>query len=114
MKLLQFAQPEQGSRLGLVKGDDVFDLTACAPHPASLHDLYYRHGGDKNSIETTVESINIHNAPRLSLRDLLDNTDDPDQPRLISPVTAPADATAQIAYLAGGSSPMKTARNCAK
>ena len=74
-----------------------------APHtPASLHDLYYRHGGDKNSIETTVESINIRNAPRLSLRDLLDNTGDPDQPRLISPVTAPTDAPHKLRiWLAG-------------
>ncbi|MCY3682422.1 MAG: fumarylacetoacetate hydrolase family protein [Gemmatimonadetes bacterium] len=102
MKLLQFAQPERGSRLGLVKGDEVFDLTACAPHPASLHDLYYRHGGNKNSIASTVEAINIHNALRLSLRDLLDNTDDPDQPHLISPVTAPTDAPHKLRiWLAG-------------
>ncbi len=102
MKLLQFAQPGRGSRLGLVRGNDVFDLTACAPHPASLHDLYYRCGGNQNSIASTVQAINTRDAPRLSLDDLLGNAEDPDHARLISPVTAPVDAPHKLRiWLAG-------------
>ena len=101
MKLLQFAQPERGSRLGLVKSDEVFDLTACAPYPASLHDLYYRHGGNKNGIASTVESINIRNAPRLSLNDLLNNGGRPQSTTPHQPGNRTDRRTTQTADLAG-------------
>ncbi len=102
MKLLQFVQPEAGFRLGLVEDKNVFDLTACAPHPTSLHDLYYNHGGNKNGVEATIEALNKNNVPILSLDDLLANTDDPEHPHLISPVTAPLDAPHQLRiWLAG-------------
>ena len=88
--------------MGLVEGGDVLDLTACGPHPASLHDLYYRHGGNENGIASAVQAINTRDAPRLSLNDLLDNAGDFDQPHLISPVTAPRDAPHKLRiWLAG-------------
>ena len=102
MKLLQFAQPGTGARLGLVEGRDVLDLTACAPHPASLYDLYYRHGGSEQGVASVVQAINIRDAPRLLLDDLLDNAGDFDRPHLISPVTAPRDAPHKLRiWLAG-------------
>ncbi|MFT5366516.1 MAG: 2-dehydro-3-deoxy-D-arabinonate dehydratase [Candidatus Latescibacterota bacterium] len=102
MKLLQFIHPISGPRLGLIDGDTIHDLTACAPHPTSLHDLYYNHGGNTNGLEAVVESINTNDAPHLSLSELLTNTDDPSQPYLISPVTAPDNAPHQmLIWLAG-------------
>lgn len=102
MKLLQFVQPEDGFRLGLVESNQVLDLTACTPHPTSLHDLYYNHEGNKNGIESVVQAIDTSNAPRLSLDNLLANTDEPEQPHLISPATAPIDAPHKLRiWLAG-------------
>lgn len=102
MRLLQFIHPTIGPRLGLVEGDTVTDLTACAPNPVSLLDLYYNHGGNTNGLEATVENINTSDAPRLSLNDLLSNTLDPEQPHLISPVTAPKNTPHQLlVWLAG-------------
>ncbi len=92
MKLVQFIHPTSGPRFGLIDNNIVIDLTACAPHPQSLHDLYYNHGGNKNGLENTILAINTSNAARLSLDDLLTNTGDTTKPHLISPVTAPSHA----------------------
>ena len=102
MKLLQFVQPEEGFRLGLVEGNDVLDLTACAPHPTSLYDLYYHHDANKNGVESTIQAIKTNEAPRLALDELLANTDHPEQPHLISPVSAPLESPHKLRiWLAG-------------
>lgn len=102
MKFLQFAHPGKGARLGLVEGRDVLDLTACGSHPASLYDLYYRHGGSEHGIAAAAQAIDTRDAPRLLLDDLLGNAGDFDQPHLISPVTAPTDAPHKLRiWLAG-------------
>lgn len=102
MQLLQFTRPPGGTHLGLVKDSAVIDLSACPPHPRSLHDLYYRCGGNAKGLEAAVESIAKPDAPRLSLADLIANTGDPASPRLISPVTAPPHAPHKLRiWLAG-------------
>ena len=98
MKLLQFTDPAHArdipQRVGVVQGGDVIDLTACPPHPASLYDLYYRHGGCRDGLEAAVEHIRAAGrAPRrLSLKDLLANTTDRNRPHLVRPVSPPPDA----------------------
>lgn len=102
MKLVQFMHPQTGHRLGLVDGETILDLTANSPHPTSLHDLYYQHGGNKNGIEAVLENINTDDAPRYDLSELLANTTDKSKPYLISPVTAPEHAPHQLRiWLAG-------------
>lgn len=102
MKLLQFVQPPGGIHLGLVSGDAVIDLTACNPHPQSLHDLYYRCGGNTKGLEAAADALAADGAPRLSLSDLLANTGNHSRPYLISPVTAPAHAPHKLRiWLAG-------------
>ena len=102
MKLLQFIHPSSGSRLGLINGNTVLDLTACAPHPQSLHDLYYNHGGNTTGLEAVVNNMDTSDAPTHSLNDLLANTTDTTQPHLTSPVTAPTNAPHQLKiWLAG-------------
>lgn len=102
MKLLQFNHPQSGQRLGLIQGDTVYDLTANAPHPQSLHDLYYNHGGNKAGLEKVLQNISTQDAPQYALADLLANTTDTTKPHLISPVTAPANAPQQLRiWLAG-------------
>ncbi|MCZ6633293.1 MAG: fumarylacetoacetate hydrolase family protein [bacterium] len=102
MKLCQFHQPGNTSqnRLGLIDGDSVIDLTACTPHPTSLHALYYTHGGNEKGLEATVQNLDASNAPRLALHDLL--TLSGHGPALISPVTAPEEAPHKLRiWLAG-------------
>ena len=94
MKLVQFVDPKSGSdspRLGLVEGDTVVDLTAVAPHPQSLHDVYYAHGGHSAGLESTVASIagSASRAPRYPIDELLANAPDARRPRLIRPVSPP-------------------------
>ncbi len=102
MKLLQFIHPQSGPRLGLIEEDIVYDLTASSPHPQSLHDIYYNHGGNKNGLEAVVKNIDISDAPKLSLQALLANTTDTSKPHLTSPVTAPPHAPQQLKiWLAG-------------
>jgi 2-dehydro-3-deoxy-D-arabinonate dehydratase len=99
MKILQFVHPDSGPRLGLLDGDAIIDLTACSPYPVSLHDLYYNHGGDESGLESIVQNIDISDARRLSLTDMLS---DFSGPRIISPVTAPEHAPHQMRiWLAG-------------
>ena len=93
MKLLQFSSSpdEQSLRIGLIENDEVIDLTSTPPHPTSLYDLYYLHGGQTAGLEQTVQEIlsNAIEAPRMKLHKLSENTSDLSKPHLISPVTPP-------------------------
>ncbi|MDA0748066.1 MAG: fumarylacetoacetate hydrolase family protein [bacterium] len=105
MKLLQFTDPSQpntSSRLGLVDGNQIIDLTSCPPHPTSLYDLYYHHGGNKNGLAAAVTSLFLDNAHHLDLNTLLNNVSNGNEPGLRSPVTAPSDAPHNLRiWLAG-------------
>ncbi|MDP6776927.1 MAG: hypothetical protein QGI83_09185, partial [Candidatus Latescibacteria bacterium] len=92
MKLVQFLSPgaaPDSLRLGLVEGDDVVDLTTLPPHPRSLYDVYYNHGGSSEGLETTVASVaeSASSAARCPLDELLANVSDTDRPRLTRPVS---------------------------
>ena len=47
MKLVQFIEPGDGMRLGLVAGDEVLDLTGAEQGLRTVHQLYYDGGGDE-------------------------------------------------------------------
>ncbi len=108
MKLLQFIDPADlpdiPQRVGMVEGNRVIDLTSCSPHPASIYEIYYAHGGRSAGLEKAVETILAagSDARRLNLADLLDNVSDHSRPRLTTPVSPPPDAPHKLRiWLAG-------------
>lgn len=90
MKIVQYTDPSQDvrDRVGLIEDDTLIDLTAAPGAPASLHDVYYGHGGDRDGIVAACGALS-GGAERRDLGDLLTNVDDPERPHLRSPVTAP-------------------------
>lgn len=90
MKLLQFAVPSDGPHVGLVDGREVIDLTRAAAGPRSVHEIYYRAGGDRRGLVAAVEALapKAARAPRLALDELLAGCA-PGQPRLLKPVSGP-------------------------
>ncbi len=106
MKLLQFTDPserdERPGRVGWIEADQLVDLTSCPPHPRSIHEIYYDHGGNRVGLEKTVEILADRSACRLDLAELLENADDPSRPHLSRPVSPPADAPHRLRiWLAG-------------
>ena len=95
MKLLQFVDPQDEvtglSRVGLVRDAEVVDLTGMPAGPRSVYDIYYRKGGDEFGLEEAVRRLEkAAGRARLNLEDLLANQD-PQRPRLIKPISGPAD-----------------------
>jgi len=77
-------------------------LTSCPPHPTSIYDLYYRHGGNHEGLVSIVGSLNKKQAPRIKLNAMLENFAHPEQPHLLAPVTAPMDRPQDLrVWLAG-------------
>ena len=94
MKLLQFVDPQEGelSRVGLVEGDDVIDLTGTPAGPRTIHEVYYNRGGAENGLEEAVSALRAAGpgGRRLDLAELLGGTD-PGRPHLLKPVSGPPD-----------------------
>ena len=106
MKLLQYAHPNHPSgqirRVGLLQKEEVIDLTACPPHPASIYDIYYHLGGNRLGLEESINSLDRERAPRLGSDQLLQNITNLEQPHLLSPITAPKDSPQNLrVWLAG-------------
>ena len=108
MRLLQFVDPGKTSgrkyRVGLIDGEDVVDLTSCAPDAMSIHGIYYNHGGQEAGLEKAVEGLLGSGVkgrgPRLA--DLLENVTDRGLPHLAPPVTPPPGAPHKLRiWLAG-------------
>ncbi len=71
MKLVQFIDPGDGLRVGLVEGDEVLDLTGAEEHPRTVHQLYYYGGGDEKGLVAAVEQRRGAASRRLRLDELL-------------------------------------------
>jgi hypothetical protein len=107
VKLIQYVDPARSDdpvRLGLVDGDDVFDLTSCAPHPVSVHHLYYSCGGRSSGLESAVKEIrsrsDCESGP--GWETLRNNVSDRERPSLLSPVTPAGEAVHNLRiWLAG-------------
>ncbi|MFH1571621.1 MAG: fumarylacetoacetate hydrolase family protein [Gemmatimonadota bacterium] len=92
MRVLQFADPADGRcRVGLVEGDQVLDLTGVDGQPATLHDVYYRAGGDRDGLEAALERARAaaQGGRRLSLAQLAAARPGTGQPHLVKPVSGP-------------------------
>jgi hypothetical protein len=55
MKLVQFTDPADGLHVGVVDGDEVVDLAAGGA--SSLHDIYYKCGGDRDGFATAAAKV---------------------------------------------------------
>lgn len=86
MKIVQF-QENRNSRLGVIDGETLVDLTAGGDRPESIHDLYYRCGGADNGFPATLDKA-LENGTSSDLGDLLSGSED--DRRLLPSVTAPA------------------------
>ena len=73
MKLVQFIDPSDGMRLGLVIGDEVLDLTDTEQGLRTVHQLYYDGGGDEIGLVAATQNLQKRAARRLSLDALLAN-----------------------------------------
>ncbi|MEW6751601.1 MAG: fumarylacetoacetate hydrolase family protein [Candidatus Latescibacterota bacterium] len=76
MRLLQFIDPDTGlQHLGLVRQDEVIDLSQGPGAPRSLHQVYYALGGNRRGLVPVVEELaaGTRHALRLSLAELLGN-----------------------------------------
>ena len=73
MKLVQFIEPGDGMRLGLVIGDEVLDLTGADQGPRTVHQLYYDGGGDEIGLVAAAQNLQKQAARRLPLDALLAN-----------------------------------------
>ena len=73
MKLVQFIEPGDGMRLGLVADDEVLDLTGADQGPRTVHQLYYDGGGDEIGLVAAAQNLQKRAARRLSLDALLAN-----------------------------------------
>ncbi|MCE2449602.1 MAG: hypothetical protein J4F35_14830 [Candidatus Latescibacteria bacterium] len=73
MKLVQFIEPDDGMRLGLVIGDEVLDLTGADQGPRTVHQLYYDGGGDEIGLVAAAQNLQKQATRRLSLYALLAN-----------------------------------------
>ena len=104
MKLLQFFDPRDArSHVGLVDGEEVVDLSRTGAAPATIHDIYYRMGGNEVGLEKAVERLaaTAAGAGRLKLEDLLHNRDR-GRPCLTKPVSGPVGQPHALrAWLAG-------------
>lgn len=104
MRLLQFRDPasDRPQHLGLVDGDEVIDLTA-GGGPASVHEVYYGGGGDRDGLEAAVAAAarRAERARRLPLALLLAGRGE-GMPHLLKPVSGPeGDPHALRVWLAG-------------
>ena len=88
MKLVQFIEPGDGMRLGLVSGDEVLDLTGADQGPRTVHQLYYDSGGDEIGLVAAAQNLQKQATRRLSLDALLANRSTHD-PYLTKPVSGP-------------------------
>ena len=88
MKLVQFIEPGDGMRLGLVIGDEVLDLTGADQGPRTVHQLYYDDGGDEIGLVAAAQNLQKRAARRLPLDALLANRSNHD-PYLTKPVSGP-------------------------
>lgn len=90
MKLVQFADPQAGPRVGLVAGSEVIDLTQTSAGPRTLFEIYYDCGGDEVGLEEAVRRLErgASGARRLDLEPLMANRD-PGRPHLVKPVSGP-------------------------
>ena len=88
MKLVQFIEPGDGMRLGLVIGDEVLDLTGADQGPRTVHQLYYDGGGDEIGLVAAAQNLQKQAARRLPLDALLANRSTRD-PYLTKPVSGP-------------------------
>jgi len=94
MRILQFADPEDGRQhVGLVQGEEVLDLTGAAEGPTSIHEIYYRCGGDRDGFEPALEAVagRVASNRRLPLQELLDSRPGRGRPHLVKPVSGPSD-----------------------
>ena len=87
VKLVQFIEPGDGMRLGLVIDDEVLDLTGADQGPRTLHQLYYD-GGDEIGLVAAAQNLQQQATRRLSLDALLANRSTRD-PYLTKPVSGP-------------------------
>ena len=106
MKLLQYADPGEPAgkrnRVGLLEHNELIDLTSCHPHPTSIYELYYQHGGNQVGLVSVVDGLDKKHAPRHQSDVLLGNVSDLEQPHLLAPVTAPQDRPQDLkVWLAG-------------
>ena len=90
MKLVQFIEPGDGMRLGLVIGDEVLDLTDTEQGLRTVHQLYYDGGGDEIGLVAAAQNLQKQAVRRLSLDALLANRSTSD-PYLTKPVSGPPD-----------------------
>ena len=88
MKLVQFIEPGDGMRLGLVAGAEVLDLTGADQGPRTVYQLYYDGGGDEIGLVAAAQNLQKRAARRLSLDALLANRSTRD-PYLTKPVSGP-------------------------
>ena len=88
MKLVQFIEPGDGMRLGLVTGDEVLDLTDAEQGLRTVHQLYYDGGGDEIGLVAAAQNLQKQAARRLPLDALLANRSTHD-PYLTKPVSGP-------------------------
>ena len=88
MKLVQFIEPGDGMRLGLVIGDEVLDLTGGDQGPRTVHQLYYDGGGDEIGLVAAAQTLQKQATRRLSLDALLANRST-HNPYLTKPVSGP-------------------------
>ena len=88
MKLVQFIEPGDGMRLGLVIGDEVLDLTDAEQGLRTVHQLYYDGGGDEIGLVAAAQNLQKQATRRLPLDALLANRSTHD-PYLTKPVSGP-------------------------
>jgi 2-dehydro-3-deoxy-D-arabinonate dehydratase len=93
LRIIQYNDPDRPlqDRVGLIDEETLIDLTASPQAPTSLYDIYYRHGGNRDGIVSTCQTL-AESGERRALGNMLDNTSDPTMPHLRSPVTAPKGA----------------------
>ena len=88
MKLVQFIEPGDGMRLGLVIGDEVLDLTDTERGLRTVHQLYYDGGGDEIGLVAAAQNLQKQATRRLPLDALLANRST-HNPYLTKPVSGP-------------------------
>lgn len=93
MKIVQYIDPHQPitDRVGVIDEETLIDLTSSTQEPTSLHDIYYRLGGNRDGIVKACQTI-AEGCEHRALGNLLENTSDCETPHLRSPATAPVGA----------------------
>jgi hypothetical protein len=89
MKFVQFVDSSDQHRVGVVRGDEVADLTSTVSAPDSIWSLYYEHGGDQEGLVTVAERLlQSADVPVLELGQLLEFVASKGQ-RLTKPISGP-------------------------